>query len=62
MTEAKPGVMRIGLLGGSFDPPHHAHLQLARQAQQALGLDQVRFIIAASSKWVPIPPRIPKQD
>jgi nicotinate-nucleotide adenylyltransferase len=47
MTEAKPGVMRIGLLGGSFDPPHYAHLQLARQAQQALGLDQVRFIIAA---------------
>ena len=37
----------IGLLGGSFDPIHHGHLQLARDALKHLPLDEVRFIPAA---------------
>jgi len=39
---------RIGLLGGSFDPVHRAHIALALAAQQALALDQVRLLPAAS--------------
>ncbi|NLJ63066.1 MAG: nicotinate (nicotinamide) nucleotide adenylyltransferase [Alcaligenaceae bacterium] len=38
---------RIGLLGGSFDPVHVAHLALAQAAQQQLRLDEVQFIPAA---------------
>ena len=37
---------RIGLLGGSFDPVHVGHLALARAAQSALLLDEVRFVPA----------------
>ncbi len=42
--------MNIGLLGGSFDPVHRAHLALARAAQQALQLDEVRFV-PAGQPW-----------
>lgn len=38
---------RIGLFGGTFNPIHSGHLQLAEAAQQACGLDQVLFIPAA---------------
>ncbi|WP_342451132.1 nicotinate-nucleotide adenylyltransferase [Piscinibacter koreensis] len=35
---------RVGLFGGSFDPVHHAHVALARQALDQLALDEVRWI------------------
>lgn len=35
--------MRLGILGGTFDPPHNAHLLIARAARDQLGLDRVLF-------------------
>jgi len=35
---------RIGLFGGTFDPPQLAHLALARAARDALRLDELRWI------------------
>lgn len=39
--------MRIGLLGGTFDPPHNGHLLAAGDAFEALTLDRLVFIPAA---------------
>ncbi|CAB3958598.1 nicotinate (nicotinamide) nucleotide adenylyltransferase [Achromobacter insolitus] len=39
---------RIGLLGGSFDPVHLAHIALAQNALQSLGLAEVQLIPAAN--------------
>jgi len=38
---------RLGLLGGSFDPPHLGHLHAARRAREAFALDHVVFVPAA---------------
>jgi nicotinate-nucleotide adenylyltransferase len=36
--------MRIGILGGTFDPPHLGHLAMAQEAHTQLGLDKVVFV------------------
>ncbi len=48
MTGARP--RRSGILGGTFDPPHRAHLALAEAAKVALDLDRVLFI-PAGDPW-----------
>lgn len=39
------GLRRIGLLGGTFDPPHVGHLVVADQVLDQLGLDEVRLVV-----------------
>jgi nicotinate-nucleotide adenylyltransferase len=39
--------MRIGILGGTFDPPHNGHLAIARAATSGLELEEVMFMPAA---------------
>jgi nicotinate-nucleotide adenylyltransferase len=38
---------RMGVFGGTFDPPHVGHLALAEWAREALRLDRVVFVPAA---------------
>ena len=51
--------MRIGLFGGTFDPVHLGHLLLAECCREALDLDEVRFLPAASN---PLKDRGPVAD
>jgi nicotinate-nucleotide adenylyltransferase len=48
--------VRIGILGGTFNPPHLGHLICAQEAYLQLGLDRVTLIPAR------VPPHKPVQD
>lgn len=37
---------KVGILGGTFDPPHNAHLVMAQEAVKAVPLDKVLFMPA----------------
>ena len=38
---------RLGLFGGTFDPPHFGHLIVAQDAAEQLSLDRLLFVVAA---------------
>ena len=42
-TAHQSPITRVGVLGGTFDPPHNGHLLIAQQALTQLKLDQVLF-------------------
>ena len=43
--DLKPG-MKVGLYGGSFNPPHEGHAHVAETAQRRLGLDRVIWLVS----------------
>jgi len=43
--------LRLGIYGGTFDPVHHGHLLLARDAFEQLVLDAILFVPAAQSPF-----------
>lgn len=47
--------MRLGLFGGSFDPPHRGHLEPVRAAREAFALDRVIFLPTAQPPHKPGP-------
>ena len=55
--------MRIGVFGGTFDPPHVGHLLLATDAREALNLDRLIFIPAGAQPFkVDTPPVASPRD
>jgi nicotinate-nucleotide adenylyltransferase len=55
MQAADARALRLGLLGGTFDPVHRGHLDVARAAQAALKLDEV-WLVPSN-----VPPHRPAQ-
>jgi nicotinate-nucleotide adenylyltransferase len=51
-----PRSERIGLFGGTFDPPHNGHVAAAIAARDVLGLDRV-LLVVANSPWQKVPHR-----
>ncbi|MEY4391598.1 MAG: nicotinate (nicotinamide) nucleotide adenylyltransferase [Actinomycetota bacterium] len=49
-AQTRPVSLRLGLLGGTFDPPHAGHLAAAETVLGALGLDRVD-LLPAHDPW-----------
>ncbi len=49
----EPSYRRVGILGGTFDPIHCAHLAIAEQVREALALDHVLLVPAAAPPHKP---------
>jgi nicotinate-nucleotide adenylyltransferase len=45
-ASARRGGQRIGVFGGTFDPPHHGHLVAATNVRHDLALDRVLLVVA----------------
>jgi len=42
---------KVGILGGTFDPPHAGHLGMARAAYEKAGLDEILFIPTGTPRY-----------
>lgn len=52
---ARPGEA-VGLLGGSFDPPHAGHVHITREALRRFALDRVWWLVSPGNPLKPRPP------
>ncbi len=49
MSARRPGARALGILGGTFNPPHLGHVAVARHALDELALDRVLLVPAHAS-------------
>ncbi|MEQ8827725.1 MAG: nicotinate-nucleotide adenylyltransferase, partial [Parvibaculum sp.] len=48
-----PG-LKVGLLGGSFNPAHEGHLHITKMCLKALGLDRVWWLVSPGNPLKPV--------
>ena len=56
--------MRVGLLGGSFNPPHQGHVHISLAAMKGLELDCVWWLVTPQNpiKDIKAPPQNARAD
>ena len=58
--------LKVGLIGGSFNPPHEGHLNIAKTALRVLGLNEVWWLVSSQNplkidqKMMPLETRLKK--
>lgn len=53
---ALPDGARVGIMGGSFDPPHEGHVHVSKQALKRFGLDLLVWLVSPGNPLKPKPP------
>ncbi|MFZ3208796.1 MAG: adenylyltransferase/cytidyltransferase family protein, partial [Geobacteraceae bacterium] len=51
--------MKIGIIGGTFNPIHLAHLRIAEEVRERFGLERVLFVPAATPPHKPLAGDLP---
>ncbi|MFQ6101116.1 MAG: nicotinate-nucleotide adenylyltransferase [Anaerolineae bacterium] len=59
VTNPESRIPKLGIMGGTFDPPHYGHLALAENARVQLRLDRVLFVPAGKQPLKPGRPTTP---
>lgn len=62
MSAGAAAGMRVGILGGTFNPPHIAHLVCAQEAHAQLGLDRVLLMPAGEPPHKTLAPGDPSRE
>ena len=50
-NKLKPEIIKIGILGGSFDPAHKGHLEISKQAKKRFGLKNIVWAITKQNPF-----------
>jgi len=59
VSESRGGARRVGVFGGTFDPPHVGHVSVAAEVADTLDLDEVLWVPAADPPHKPYEPLAP---
>jgi nicotinate-nucleotide adenylyltransferase len=59
VREKRPESLRLGVLGGTFNPVHMGHLHIARSVRRLFSLSEVLFVVAARPPHKPLDALIP---
>jgi nicotinate-nucleotide adenylyltransferase len=50
-NKLKPERIKIGILGGTFDPAHKGHMEISKQAKKKFGLENIIWAITENNPF-----------
>ena len=54
--------LKVGLIGGSFNPPHAGHLNIAKTAMKVLGLNEIWWLVSSQNPLKPVLNLMPLEE